>query len=733
MRLLALLFILSFSLICEAQSGFTSYGFYDNFSTELNEDSTGNNLFWHTQKAIDSTSLIHLSRTDTTGLDVSLNLEEGVYLPFGVSFGEDSLGNPRTMDFSGNTKVMLRLSNLSDTNNVKIKIGLVDTAGQIAEYYPEVDGGVEYWYYEIYSEIKPGESKEIIKDFTNVMGYNIRDWTPIYPDLTAIKSLIITCLNVNTNQSNGYAPLPLKDVKLNIFDIKVGDFDDPEKDKVVDYFQILDDSTNYKDSNSVSIPDTIPELLHPGTNGYGFYYTPGQLEIESDGFNSIDGSFGKIVEDTSKMTIIFRKESRNNDVITFGFGNDSTGKPKTINLKYAAEMEILMANRSFNKHIKAWFQLEDINGQTASYLKNVPSTVNYYQYESSFSLSPGKEALLKMDLTGLCNFNSISFNSDSIDLTKIQSFQINLLNANLDANDNYISLPVDSGIFELKYIKVGLLKLDSYETTFLNDEAIYSDLIEIWGCTNPQADNFSPLATKDNGSCYFSEIPAVVSGCIDSEALNFNEFVNTDNGSCIYEQSIVLDLPLHIKAEIDSADIIEAESDILSCEIDFTKIIDSISISQINASDSLIGYSLVEWNIFQRGNKIVLYSTILSSELESGKVLQQNVLCSIPNGRLLGIKEVTLLAEINDNDIILGKTTIISSTGKVIFYPNPVSDYLTLMSDGHIEIHTVDGQLIFEGSVQAGEKVYAGGWATGMYLISVTSKEENYTSTFFKH
>lgn len=50
---------------------------------------------------------------------------------------------------------------------------------------------------------------------------------------------------------------------------------------------------------------------------------------------------------------------------------------------------------------------------------------------------------------------------------------------------------------------------------------------EIAGCMNPAADNFSILATIDDGSCY-------IRGCTSSNAINHNPAATIDNGSCVF-------------------------------------------------------------------------------------------------------------------------------------------------------------------------------------------------------
>jgi len=49
------------------------------------------------------------------------------------------------------------------------------------------------------------------------------------------------------------------------------------------------------------------------------------------------------------------------------------------------------------------------------------------------------------------------------------------------------------------------------------------DELEVLGCTNLDADNFNPLATEDDSSCYFT-----IYGCMDELACNYNELANED-------------------------------------------------------------------------------------------------------------------------------------------------------------------------------------------------------------
>ena len=53
------------------------------------------------------------------------------------------------------------------------------------------------------------------------------------------------------------------------------------------------------------------------------------------------------------------------------------------------------------------------------------------------------------------------------------------------------------------------------------------------GCTFPQADNYDPNATIDDGSCYFG-------GCTDENADNYNPMSTYNNGSCTYSSDLIL-------------------------------------------------------------------------------------------------------------------------------------------------------------------------------------------------
>ena len=53
------------------------------------------------------------------------------------------------------------------------------------------------------------------------------------------------------------------------------------------------------------------------------------------------------------------------------------------------------------------------------------------------------------------------------------------------------------------------------------------DALEVLGCTVPEAENYSPNATEDDGSC-------IAEGCTDPTASNYAAWASTDDGSCYW-------------------------------------------------------------------------------------------------------------------------------------------------------------------------------------------------------
>ena len=67
----------------------------------------------------------------------------------------------------------------------------------------------------------------------------------------------------------------------------------------------------------------------------------------------------------------------------------------------------------------------------------------------------------------------------------------------------------------------------------LDDGSCQYDVVEIEGCTDATAINFNADATIDDGSCQYDVIE--VQGCTDPTAINFDSDATQDDGTCEYE------------------------------------------------------------------------------------------------------------------------------------------------------------------------------------------------------
>ncbi len=85
------------------------------------------------------------------------------------------------------------------------------------------------------------------------------------------------------------------------------------------------------------------------------------------------------------------------------------------------------------------------------------------------------------------------------------------------------------------------------------------DAYEVIGCQDPLADNYSPLATEAGDCIYY--------GCTSPEACNFSSIANTNNGSCVFANTAcsVCEDEMVIIYDIDNDGLCDAEDTISAC------------------------------------------------------------------------------------------------------------------------------------------------------------------------
>jgi len=119
------------------------------------------------------------------------------------------------------------------------------------------------------------------------------------------------------------------------------------------------------------------------------------------------------------------------------------------------------------------------------------------EFTPVFSLPEGLQATYKVEYIKGQRFSSLS---RSMDFCKKQS----VLGNEIEKGEGLVCPAYSFGYIVLEVTKV-----------------------DVFGCKNPNASNFNPAATIDDGSCE-------ILGCTDYAASNFNPEANVDNGSCVY-------------------------------------------------------------------------------------------------------------------------------------------------------------------------------------------------------
>ena len=87
--------------------------------------------------------------------------------------------------------------------------------------------------------------------------------------------------------------------------------------------------------------------------------------------------------------------------------------------------------------------------------------------------------------------------------------------------------PVSNGLITMTYS-------DKQTTSRLTSDLCHPEPTVVKGCTDPNAENYDPEATQNDGSCIYP--PGPVQGCTDPDAINYNPEATQNDGSCEYDE-----------------------------------------------------------------------------------------------------------------------------------------------------------------------------------------------------
>ncbi len=76
--------------------------------------------------------------------------------------------------------------------------------------------------------------------------------------------------------------------------------------------------------------------------------------------------------------------------------------------------------------------------------------------------------------------------------------------------------------------------IDDGSCIFIEDSTAIDSTKIVLGCTNRNAKNYNPLANRNDGSCVFDSTNVVIYGCMNPIARNYNPLATEDNGLCIF-------------------------------------------------------------------------------------------------------------------------------------------------------------------------------------------------------
>ena len=264
-----------------------------------------------------------------------------------------------------------------------------------------------------------------------------------------------------------------------------------------------------------------------------------------------------------------------------------------------------------------------------------------------------------------------------------------------------------------------------------NGSCFYSSVIdlsalkvEIFGCTDKNALNYKVEANTDNGSCTYSVGVTSIPGCMDSTSLNYNSKAvhNTGNAvPCIYHQDTVFS-----KIDLSGRTIKQVVEKVNNsfCAFDYLALVEDASIKDVEIIDA--SNVQVKWSISQGGVSYPISQSYQLSGKISETIFYLTVSCdSVVNKTGRRQKTKRTFRAVQEEDVASVSTTL--SNNEIYAYPNPLQGVLNfkgdLLGNVTVEIFNSVGAKVY-GNVQTlAEEVNVSWFKSGVYFVTITSEE----------
>lgn len=295
-------------------------------------------------------------------------------------------------------------------------------------------------------------------------------------------------------------------------------------------------------------------------------------------------------------------------------------------------------------------------------------------------------------------------------------------------NDNGANASDFYPLYETTTVVFTATDINGNSVTCLTSINTGADSTIVYGCMDPEALNYNPLATVDDGSCVYSEDSTdVIFGCIDPEALNYNPFATIDDGSCVYDNDSIPEctaIAAFQFTQIDPANNI--------VEISNTSVWEGDAIFFWDFGDGTTSSEPYPEHIYDENG---VYLVCLTLTAQYGDAVCEDTYCDSIG--LFGGNKVQGGFTLNViPSILLGIEETSLFTQELNIYPNPASSTMninySLISNADVNVtiydlsgRIVDFQLAYGLAGNNQESINVSELQPGMYILELTANKKD--------